>query len=223
MGGVRRGAGGAQGGQHGRSGGDVVRVHRGDGAAGTVGVAAASGRGCDWAVQHCSDEGPHGRRAGDVILAAGTSSRCRDGAGGRRGRGRASGRRRRTARRRPGGLAATHGHLQARQARAHGRTGERTGARQRRPEGGRRARLGGCVRALGSGGLREGGAHGWEAGPAAGQGRRAWARTLAGCRRPTQGRGGGGAGGGGCRGEEPLAAAQGREKQRPKPRLKIPC
>jgi hypothetical protein len=142
-GGVRRGAGGAQGGQHGRSGGDVVRVHRGDGAAGTVGVAAASGRGCDWAVQHCSDEGPHGRRAGDVILAAGTSSRCRDGAGERRGRGQASGRRRRTARRRPGGLAATHGHLQARQARAHERTGERTG-----------------VRALGSGGRREVGAHG---------------------------------------------------------------
>jgi hypothetical protein len=44
--GVRRGAGGAHGGQHGRSGGDVVRVHRGDGAAGTVavGLAAASGR-----------------------------------------------------------------------------------------------------------------------------------------------------------------------------------
>jgi hypothetical protein len=50
-------SGGAHGGQHGRSGDGGVRVHRGDGAAGgatvAVGLAAASGRGRDGAMQLC--------------------------------------------------------------------------------------------------------------------------------------------------------------------------
>jgi hypothetical protein len=50
-----------------------------------------------------------------------------------------------------------------------------------------------------------GGAGGWEGE----EGGRRWARTLAGCRRPTQGRGTGGRGRR-RRGDEPLAAAQGR-------------